>query len=96
MYSVVLDTNVLASGTLSAFTPPGKILDAWQSKEFELLVSEYILSETKLAVHIEAFLSLPQLNSSRYCNGKMIRHNYNVYVIKSYEQMGRLRKRVTR
>ena len=45
-----LDTNTLASATLSADTPPGQILDAWRSKLFELVVSEYILIELERAL----------------------------------------------
>ncbi len=45
MIKAVLDTNILASGTVSAFNPPGKILDAWRTDQFELVTSEYILSE---------------------------------------------------
>ncbi len=45
MISAVLDTNVLASGTLVAFTPPGQILNAWRANEFELVLSEHIIGE---------------------------------------------------
>ncbi|MBI2086059.1 hypothetical protein HYT74_01835 [Candidatus Daviesbacteria bacterium] len=37
MISAVLDTNVLASGTISYSTPPGQILNAWRNGKFELL-----------------------------------------------------------
>jgi len=42
---VVLDTNVLASGTLNAQTPPGQLLDAWRERAFDLIISQYILDE---------------------------------------------------
>lgn len=45
MISAVLDTNVLAAGTVSAFNAPGKILDAWRAGQFELITSEHILTE---------------------------------------------------
>lgn len=45
MISAVLDTNVLASGTLSASTPPGQILDAWRDGRFEFITSLHIISE---------------------------------------------------
>lgn len=45
MISAVLDTNVLASGTVSAFNAPGHILDAWRAGQFELITSEHILTE---------------------------------------------------
>lgn len=45
MISAVLDTNTLASGTVTAATPPGQILDAWEEGQFELIVSEHIIDE---------------------------------------------------
>lgn len=45
MISAVLDTNVLASGTVTATTPPGQILDAWRAGQFELITSEHIIEE---------------------------------------------------
>lgn len=45
MISAVLDTNVLVSGTISATTTPGQILDAWRTNEFELILSELIINE---------------------------------------------------
>ena len=45
MISAVLDTNVLASGTVSAYNPPGQFLNAWRLGEFELVTSEHIISE---------------------------------------------------
>lgn len=45
MISAVLDTNVLASGTVTAANPPGQILDAWHTGQFELVTSKYIIDE---------------------------------------------------
>lgn len=45
MISAVLDTNVLASGTVSAYNAPGQILDAWRLGQFELITSEHIINE---------------------------------------------------
>ncbi len=45
MISAVLDTNTLASGTVTALTPPGQILNAWHAGLFELVTSEDILGE---------------------------------------------------
>lgn len=45
MISVVLDTNVLASGTVTASGPPGQILDRWREGQFKLVVSEHIIEE---------------------------------------------------
>lgn len=45
MISAVLDTNVLASGTIIASTPPGQILNAWRNGQFELVLSTHIIDE---------------------------------------------------
>lgn len=45
MIKAVIDTNVLVVAPLPSDTPPGKILDAWEFSQFELLVSEHILFE---------------------------------------------------
>lgn len=41
----VLDTNVLVSGLLLPESVPGKILQAWRSAAFTLVVSEPLLAE---------------------------------------------------
>jgi len=43
--SAVLDTNVLASGTVSAANAPGQIIDAWHARKFELVTSTHIIGE---------------------------------------------------
>ena len=43
----VLDTNVLASGTVTAITTPGQILDYWHLGKFNLAISEHIIYELK-------------------------------------------------
>lgn len=45
MIAAVLDTNTLASGTITATTTPGQILDAWRLGQFELVTSEPIIAE---------------------------------------------------
>lgn len=42
---VVLDTNVLVSGLLLPDSVPGKILQAWRSASFTLVMSEPMLAE---------------------------------------------------
>ena len=44
---IVLDTNVLASGTVTAITTPGQILDYWHLGKFNLAISEHIIYELK-------------------------------------------------
>ncbi len=57
MIAAVLDTNILASGTISASTPPGQILNAWRDGQFELVTSQHILNE------IERTLQKPYFQS---------------------------------
>ncbi len=45
MLSAVLDTNILASGTITATTPPGQIINAWRDGQFILVTSDHILTE---------------------------------------------------
>jgi predicted nucleic acid-binding protein len=42
---VVLDTNVLVSAAGYPGGTPARILDAWESGEFRLILSNYILGE---------------------------------------------------
>jgi len=41
---IVMDTNVFVSGVFFS-GPPFQILEAWQAREFELIVSREILNE---------------------------------------------------
>jgi len=43
--SAVFDTNVLASGFVSQVSIPGRLLLLWTYGDFELFISEHILSE---------------------------------------------------
>ncbi|MEQ1529001.1 MAG: putative toxin-antitoxin system toxin component, PIN family [Methylococcales bacterium] len=42
---IVLDTNVLLSGTAYPSSIPGKIVSAWRSGSLEVILSQYILDE---------------------------------------------------
>lgn len=44
---VVLDTNVIISGMAYPASVPGKILQAWRSGAIEVVLSDYILDETR-------------------------------------------------
>ncbi len=44
---VVLDTNILVSGLLSSAGPPGRILDAWRARRFELVACAALVEEFK-------------------------------------------------
>lgn len=57
MISAVLDTNILASGTVSAFTPPGQILNAWRDGQFTLVTSWHILDELEQTLQKPYFQS---------------------------------------
>lgn len=47
---VVLDTNVIVSGLISAGGPPGQILAAWEQGAFQLVVSLELLAEYRRAL----------------------------------------------
>lgn len=51
---IVLDTNVLLSGTAYPKSVPGKIVSAWRSGSLEVKLSQYILDELQRV--------LPRLN----------------------------------
>lgn len=51
---IVLDTNVLLSGTAYPSSIPGKIVSAWRSGSLEVILSQYILDELQRV--------LPRLN----------------------------------
>lgn len=51
---IVLDTNVLLSGTAYPNSIPGKIVSAWRSGGIQVILSQYILDELKRV--------LPRLN----------------------------------
>ena len=57
MISAFLDTNVLASGTVSATNPPGQILNAWRDNKFELVTSTHIIKELKRTLQKPYFQS---------------------------------------
>lgn len=45
MTAIVLDTNVLGSGMINAFGPPGRIVDRLREGELQLVVDDRILAE---------------------------------------------------
>lgn len=47
---VVLDTNVVVSGSISAQGTPGQILGAWEDGAFQLIVSHTLLAEYRRAL----------------------------------------------
>lgn len=56
---VVLDTNVLISGILTANGTPGQILEIWRNRKFELLVSDYLFYE------VVRVISYPRIRKNR-------------------------------
>jgi uncharacterized protein len=42
---VTIDTTLLASGSIGAATPPGRLLAAWTEARYELVLSEALLDE---------------------------------------------------
>ncbi len=50
---LVLDTNVLVSGLLFPGGPPSRLVRAWRSGAFELVISDFILDElTRTWAHL--------------------------------------------
>ena len=45
MVQIVLDTNVLVSGLISAGTPPGRIIDGMRGDEIQLCIDDRIFGE---------------------------------------------------
>ena len=57
---VVLDTNVLVSGLLYPGGPPSRLVAAWRSGAFELLLSEFLMEElSRTLAHLAPRLKLP-------------------------------------
>jgi len=62
---IVLDTNVLLSGTAYPGSIPGKIVSAWRGGSLEVVLSQYILDELQRV--------LPRLNHRLGWSGAEIR-----------------------
>jgi putative PIN family toxin of toxin-antitoxin system len=66
---VVLDTNILASGAISATGTLSSIVDAWRSGRFRVIVSAPILAELERTFQKPYFRrSLTDTQSSRFLN----------------------------
>ena len=64
---VVLDTNILASGAISAAGTVSRIIDAWRSGQFRLIVSAPILEELERTLQKPYFRRyLTEKQSSRF------------------------------
>ena len=64
---VVLDTNILASGAISAAGTVSKILDEWRSSQFRVIVSAPILAELERTLQKPYFRRyLTEKQSSRF------------------------------
>lgn len=55
MNRIVLDTNVLVSGMINAFGPPGRIVDLLREGMIELVVDDRILSEYRIVLNRPKF-----------------------------------------
>jgi putative PIN family toxin of toxin-antitoxin system len=51
----VVDTNVFVSAILSRNSPPGRVLDAWEDREFQIVISD------ELFVELERVMSRPRI-----------------------------------
>jgi uncharacterized protein len=64
---VVLDTNILASGAISANGTLSTLVDAWRSGQFKVIVSVPILEELERTLQKPYFRrSLPVKQSARF------------------------------
>lgn len=71
MQRVVLDTNVIVSGTLTSGGPPASILDAWRKGRFLVIISEAIIEEVKKVLNDAVLRSAyPHLKNTHV--GKLI------------------------
>jgi uncharacterized protein len=67
MRKVVLDTNILASGAISATGTLSRIIGAWRSGQFRVIVSAPILDELERTFQKPYFRRyLPDKQSSRF------------------------------
>ena len=55
MIAAVFDTNILASGTVSAAGPTGQVIDAWRAGQCDLIISEPIFAELTLCMITQTF-----------------------------------------
>ncbi len=63
MPELVLDTNVLVSGMLSPWNPPGRIVDGVRSGLFQLVVDDRILGEYRTVLrrpYFEKYITLDE------------------------------------
>jgi len=60
MLRVVLDTNVIISGTIMDYGAPSQILKSWQKGDFVVVVSQPILQEVDRVFHY------PRIKSKRH------------------------------
>lgn len=61
---VVLDTNVIVSGSISPHGVPGRLLAAWEAQTFDLLVSAALLIEYRRALGYEKVRSRHRKNDA--------------------------------
>ena len=55
MHRIVLDTNVIVSGTILTTGVPAEILEAWRERRFDLIMSPTVLTE------VDRVLRLPKI-----------------------------------
>lgn len=60
MIKTVIDTNVFVAGLINETGAPAKIINYWEKRAFDVLVSEMILTEYR-----ELLLTLPKIPANR-------------------------------
>ncbi len=67
MLRTVLDTNIIASGTISSSGPPYEVLEAWRDRKFTLVSSTIILKE------VERVFQYPRIKEPYHLDTKTIK-----------------------
>lgn len=76
---VVVDTNVIVSATISANSPPARILRAWDEGRFELIVSTELVDEYRRALHYDRVRRFHRLTDEEI---DAIIHDYELSTIR--------------
>lgn len=69
---IVLDTNVVVSALLSAHGYPAEILRRWEAGEFDLLTSQFLLTELRRVLaydRVKTYLQLSQAEIESFLQG---------------------------
>jgi len=80
MLKVVLDTNILASATISQKGNPAKILALWRQQKFELIVTEKIMQEAWRVLFYPRVREISVLSTQEVTNLLLRLHNSATFI----------------